>query len=269
MSIFRFAMIGVVCCCLFPAQIAICQDNGFKVEAVGLSVMAADPHNQYGGSAVLGRQTGVEVHVRISSSKQKILKVSGEGKQATKLDLKVDGGKALPAVEGFSNLSFMSQISEDALSVVVPVQSPQLPDSKATVLEVNGSAVLIVGEDPTESDVTFDLKANEKVKLGPVEVSLSEVSELDFGEPVTMVTFQTSQSMEAIGEIQFLDEGEKQIDATSAGKSSFGFGDSMEYSVSYHLKGSPKKVKAKVKYFKSTKEVKVPVDLKIGLGLGK
>jgi len=266
---------GVLCAftiCLFGLgdNLAISQNAGPKVDLVGVAVTMADTDNEYGGSAVMGRSPGVEVSLRIVDKNAfftGLAEKDGEGLSSLKLF--TDDGKELTSESSFGGWGFNADISENGQRVTVPVSASGMPPAGTTKLHVRGTVVLVAASDPATEDSAFDVTKGAELKLGNVPVKLSEVEEDPWGEEGLMLAFETSKSLDAISEVVFLDAAGKVIESSSGGSSSFGFGDQMNYSKSYNLKSKPKKITVRVKYFKSTGEVKIPVDLPVTLSLGK
>ncbi|MDP1563250.1 MAG: hypothetical protein Q8M16_17860 [Pirellulaceae bacterium] len=252
---------------LVSANFASAQESKAVVKAVGLSVNLPDPDSEYGGSYAMGRPSGIEVMVLAEDAKSFFISVVDEGPEKTTLELSANG-KKLKNEQGFSNIGFMSRISDNGRYVVVPVSATQVPTEGATSVKVTGKLILKAGADEKKEKVKFKVSVDEKVKLGPVTTKITTVEESNFGEPATNITFETNQSLDVISSLKFFDEQGKEIEASPAGSSSFGFGDQMTYSRAYQVAGSPKSLNAEVTYFGSTRTVTIPVDLEVNLSLG-
>ncbi len=246
------------------------QESGPQINLVGVSVTLADADNEMGGSAVMGRSPGVEVHFRIVDEKAfytGLAEKGGEG--VSSLKLFSDDGKELKN-EGYSGgIGFGSDISENGQRVTLPFSASSLPAAGTTQLHLRGTVVLVAAKDAATDESSFNVEKGAELKLGNVPVKLSEIEEDPFGEEGLMLSFETNKSLDAIQEIAFMDESGKEIESSSGGGGSFGFGDEMTYSKNFNLKAKPKKIKVRVKYFKSTEQVKVEIDLPVTLSLGK
>ncbi len=250
----------------FTSSTVFAQESKPEVKAVGLSVNLADPDNEYGSSYSLGRPAGVEVMIMAQDAKSFFLAVVDEGEQKTALELSANG-KKLKNEQGFSNIGFMSRISDNGRYVVVPVTATEVPTAGVQSVKVSGKLVLKAGSDEKKEKVKFKVAVDEKVKLGPVTTKISSVEEQNFGEPTTNITFETNQSLDVVASVTFSDEQGKALEASPAGSSSFGFGDEMTYSRTFQISGSHKSLNAEVAFFGSTRVVTIPVDLEVNLSL--
>lgn len=238
-----------------------------KAEIVGISVTRPAPESEFGGSMVPGRSPGVEVHLRIEDPKAFFISAgsedqAGEGKPA----IFDSTGKEFPAGMSFG---FNTSISEDGHAVTFPVSTPELPSSGASGLHVRGTVVLIAGRDSVTEETALTLTPGTEIRLGGVAAKLSTVEDNSFGEEGLMLGFESSKPFDAIQELVFLDEKGTVLESGSAGSGSFGFNDQMTYSRNYALVAKPEKVTLRVRYFKATEAVKIPVDLPVTLSLGK
>lgn len=242
------------------------QDSKPTMKAVGLSVNLPDPDSEFGGSFSLGRQAGIEVILLAEDKKTFFIAVVDDGKEKTSLELSANG-ETLKNEQGFGNVGFMSRISEDGHRAVVPVSASQVPPPGTNTVKVSGRLVLKTGTEEKKDKVKFKVAVDEQVKLGPATTKISAVEAYDFGEPTTSITFETNQALDVISAIKFFDEQGKELEATPAGSSSFGFGDEMTYTRGFQVAGNPKSLSAEVTYFAATKLVTVPVDLEVNLSV--
>ncbi len=241
-----------------------------ELDIVGLSVTSPRPDSEYGESAVLGRQAGTEVHLRCRDKNKFFIGLAEkDGESRSSVRLLDDDGKELPNDDNYSMFGFASEFSDDGHEVLIPVSASGLPPAECAKIHVRGTLVLISGKDETTESVTFEVSQGIKTKLGNVDVQLSEIEESPYGEPGWMLSFESSQDMDAIAEIKFMDEAGKELESTSAGGGSYGFDDQMTYTRNIVIEGGqPAKLTAQVRYFKSTEDVSIPVDLPVTLGLG-
>jgi hypothetical protein len=247
---------------------SLAQDSKTTVKAVGLSITLPDPDNEFGQSFVMGRAAGVEVTLMVEDKNLFFLAVVDEGKDKTELKISVDG-KPLENKQDFSRIGFMSNISPDGHRVTLPVNASEIPPAGTKELEVSGTIGIMVGSDSKKEKVSFKPVVDEKVKLGGIETKIASVEEQNFGEPTTVITFESQKSLDTIQSIKFLDEAGKEIQSSSGGSSSFGFGGQTTYSRAYQIAGSPKTLSAEIAYFGSNKTIKVPVDCRLDLGISK
>lgn len=234
-----------------------------KVAVAGISILRSLPGMK--DQMPMGKSEGVEITVGIQTDGQRIVAVADEQKKLPAIT--TDGGKKLEADEHWS--TFGTEISDDGKVVWIPVKSSEVPPSGTTSLKIAGEITLIVGSEPAESDHEFALAQGTKGKLGKADVEIEDVSKNEFGEGETIVSFASkSKDFSLIQEIKFLDANGDEIESSSMGTSSYGFGDDMNYSRSFSLAGDPKQVKVHVSYFGKTLDLKVPIDAEVTLGLG-
>lgn len=240
--------------------------NGTQVTIAGLSIARPKANDQFGMSQVMGRNAGIEVHLRIETSDLHIIKVA-ENKDKTPA-ISVAGGKTLAAGDRFSDIGFFSQVDEDGKAVTIPINASELPPAGTAKLQIKGEIILTTGSDPATAEQKFALKAGEMVQLGKINCELEEVNEDSFGdESATIINFKSSESLSTLQEVKFFDAAGNEIESSPAGTSSFGFGGDMTYNTNYRLVGKPTEVVAKIKYFKSTKDVPIKIDRTFGVGL--
>jgi hypothetical protein len=243
------------------------QESLPKVRAVGLSLAVVDPDNEFGNSYVMGRQAGIEVVLMANDPQAFFVAVVDQGKEKTVLDLIADG-KKLKDERGFSSIGFMSNISENGQRVTVPVTATQLPPKGTRSLKVSGTLVLRAGSEVKTDKSNFKVAEGESVKLGPVAARISGVEEYDFEGPMTTISFESNQSLEAISGLKFFLRDGKELESTSGGSSSYGFGDEMTYGRAFQIPGRPTELTVEVTYFGSTKTLAIPVDIDVDLSLG-
>jgi hypothetical protein len=234
-----------------------------KVSVTGISINRSIPGMEQ--ELPMGETEGVKVSICLQVEGQHIIAVADEQKKLPVIT--TDGGKKLAEDEGWS--TFGTEISENGQAVWIPVRSADVPPSGTTALKVSGELTLITGSEPGESDHEFALVQGTKGKLGKAEVSIEEISKNEFGDGGLVVSFSSkSKEFSLIREIRFLSADGSEIESSTMGSGSFGFGDDVTYSRSFSLAGEPKKVKIHVSFFAKTSELKVPVDAEATLGLG-
>ena len=236
-----------------------------KPEVVGFSVAKKDSGNEYGQSYIPGTKAGLQIYIRVSLPKNTILKVDGE---KTSLKVKDSSDKELAADEG-SDVSFFASIADDKHSAVLPVQCTDLPTAGATSLTVSGEATLNCGADAKSETVNVTLSVGDELKLGPVTAKVTQIAD-GFDADTKRLELESKDSFDQLESLVFLDTKGKEIETSASGGGSFGFGGDMTYSKSYQFKGNPADIaKAKISYFQKIDAVKVPVEIKFGMDLGK
>jgi hypothetical protein len=237
------------------------------VDVVGVSVSLPDPDNEYGQSLVPGRSPGVEVHVRVQDKSKTFIGVVDAEQNAEAVTTLHDGsGNAMAAGSSFG---FGNNISEDGHSVTVQVSSSDVPPAGSNSLQVKGTIILQAGADETTEDAALTLATESTVKLGGIEAKVTQADE-GVDENSCWLGLEASNSFDTIAEFKFLDAAGKELEGQSMGGGSFGFGDEMTYQKNFSVAAKPgSKITVRIRYFKSTEEIKIPVDMPVALGLGK
>ncbi len=235
-----------------------------QATVVGLTVAMPDKTNQFGQSIVPGMPSGVQVYVRVLQPDHYIIKIADEDKP--NVSLKDSSGKKLKM--DTSNFGFMSNIAEDHHSVTIPFSSSDLPAKDATSISVVAEVELVCGSEPAEETVPAKLEESASVKWGGIDAKITQVGD-GFDEGSVRVELEAHQSFETIQSVTFVTNDGKEIEASRAGSSSFGFGNQVTCTQGFQFKGAADNVKsAKVKYFKKSETIKVPLNLQATLGLG-
>ena len=240
-----------------------------KVKVAGLRVARPDKNDKYGGSMAFGLQTGVGVFVRIEQPGRQIIDL--DEKASNLKAFTDDKGTVLgkPGKPGFGDswLSGFPHIADDHQSCTPEILSKKLPAAGARELTIQGTIALVVGSNEKTAKIETVLKKGKKVKLGPVDAEISEVGDPDWGDKKLVVTFRGSESFDAIREVIFKGPDGKVIESGGAGSSSMTMGSKSVYTRSFGLAKKVDKVAIEIKYFDKLETVKVPLDLKVGLGL--
>ena len=249
---------------------ALVAQSETKVKVVGVSVALPDPDSEYGGATVPGRQPGTEVYVQVRNDRMfftGLAKKADEDKSSVKL--LDDKGNEIDNDNDFSSFGFGTNVSTDGHSVTIPVSATGLPPKDAGRIQVKGTIVLVVAKDEKTEDVAIELVQGSKLKLGNVDVKVSEIEKDPYGDDGWALSFESSKSMDAIAEITFLDGTGKEMESSSNGGYESGFSGEMTYVRSYSVTGKTNKLSAHVRYFQTTEDFEVPVDLPVTLGLEK
>lgn len=254
---------------LFSASTAFGIQSKPTADVVGVCVSLPDPANEYGQSLVPGRSPGVEVHVRVHDKGQTFIGVVDSGTNPAAVATLYDAsGNPMSAESGMGG-GFGNNISEDGHSVTIPVSSSDVPPAGSSSLQVKGTIILLAGADETTEDAELTLTVDSTVKLGGVEAKVTSADAAG-EEDSCWFALEANKPFDTIAEFKFLDEAGKELEGQSMGGGSFGFGDEMTYQKNFSVSSKPgSKITVRIRYFKSTEEVKVPVDLPVTLGLGK
>ncbi len=266
-SLFSFLFVGLVCLST-PESINAQTETTIKV--VGVSVSLPDPDSEFGGAAIPGRQPGTEVYVQVRNEKMFFTGLAKDGdKEKTSVKILDEKGNDIVNESSFSNFGFGTNISDDGHTVTIPVNASGLPPKGADQIQVKGKIVLVVAKDEKTEDVAIELEQGAKLKLGNVDVKISEIEANPYGEDGWSMSFESSSSLDTIAEITFLDASGKKMESSSSGGYESGFSGEMTYSRSYTVTGKTEKLSARVRYFQSTVELELPLDLPVTLGLEK
>ena len=257
----RFSVVVVlVLCGLGPLS----AQNKPEIQVVGFTVAAVDKDSEFEQSLVPGSQPGMQIYVRVKLPGRYILELDDQGQQAK---LEDSTGQNLKMREG--GFSFFANIAEDHQAVTVPFSTETIPASTADTVTLKGEAAVICGSDSTESSVAAELKEAATLQLGKTSAKVTGIG-TGFEENSTSIDFESNQPFNTIQELRFVDGSGEEHVAQSRGSGSFGFGNDVTYSQSYEFPAAADAIKSvKVKYFTKVETVKVPIDVKIGLGLGR
>lgn len=241
-----------------------------QAKVVGVSVSLPDPDSEYGGGAVFGQQPGTAVYVQVRNEELFFTGLAKDGDEdKTSMKLLDETGKEIENENSFSSFGFGTNVSEDGHTVTIPVNASGLPPKDAGRIQVKGTIVLVVAKDEKTDEVAMELEQGAKLKLGNVDVRISEIEKDPYGDDGWALSFESSQSMDAIAELTFLDGSGKEMESNSTGGYESGFSGEMTYSRSYMVNGKTDKLSVRVRYFQTTEELEIPVDLPVTLGLQK
>lgn len=238
------------------------------VEVVGFMLAKPDPDSPYGGSLVLGRSAGTEIHFAVRSPDHYFIGVANSmAPSDNPIQILDHSGQPLEAGNG--SVGFNHTISEDGHTVLLSVSSPQLPAAGCTGLTVRGPLELLAGKTPRTTTTALALKPETDFELGPVKAKLLSVEKSNFGDDGLMLAVESKTSFDSIQSVTFQDDKGQPLEVMEAGSGNFGFGDDVTYSKNWFIKGEPESVKLEVRYFAETERVKVELDVPVTLGLGK
>jgi hypothetical protein len=259
----RSAMAAVLVATLLASgsAVATAQEKG-SVEVAGLTIAKKDPNSEFGGSFAMGRPPGLEVDLAVAIPKSHILMLDGK---KSSLKLTTPKGVELPLDEYFDGkVNF--QIGNDHARAVAQIRATELPPQGTTTLKVTGELVFIIGQAPKTEKGVLTLEQGAKIKIAGIDAEISQVSEA-FSDPYKkMFELSAKSAFNKVSKVTFIDAG-KEVESSSGGSGSFGFGSDVTYSQSYQIASESKKLDLEVTYFSKAVEVKIPVSLEFGLGL--
>ena len=156
------------------------------------------------------------------------------------------------------------------------VNMPGTPTKQAAMLTLSGTLVFKIANE--KKDFTAEkvaLQAGTKVNAGNIPLTIKRAGKPRIGgdnNPIE-IEFHGKQNLDAITSIRFFDAAGKEIEAGEAGRS---FGKSLDgrsapsdydATIEYRLKSAADTAKIVITYWADMKEVTVPFDLKVSLGL--
>ena len=105
-----------------------------------------------------------------------------------------------------------------------------------------------------------------KIKTAGIDAEIMQVSEAFNAPYKKMFELSAKSAFNKNSQATFMDAG-KEVESSSGGSGSFGFGGDVTYSQSHQIASESKTLVFEVIYFLKAVEVKIPVSLEFGLGL--
>jgi hypothetical protein len=181
--------------------------------------------------------------------------------------LKSGGGEGVFERAGFG---MMPQISKDGRLVLLEAQAPGCPTKGAAALRLSGEAVLRVASKTEEfAAQNVAIKPNTPIQAGPIPFTVFSVGKPDFGgeEYQLQVGLQARKEVSSVADIRFFDAAGKKLEVQRSMTSSTGDGVNATVQWLYLLKDKPDAVKVVITYWTDMRQVRIPFDLSVGLGL--
>lgn len=146
----------------------------------------------------------------------------------------------------------------DGESVVLQVKGTSTPAKDAEKILLKASLNLKYGsEDKTTDAKALTLKAKAEADIGPFKVRVGQFGNIEIWS-----------SDENIKKVEFLDDKGKPIMTGLPGRNrNPSTKERLSYGYSYFLLGKRDKLSIKIHYFTKVETIKVPLDLRVGLGL--
>jgi len=255
-TLFAFLLLAGFC---FPNLVSAFQDVNVSVN--GFTIAKPDANNDYGSNTVMGTAAGTTVYVVVKLPEKRIIKVADFS--AGGPTLKDSAGNSMSA----DSSSFMSNISDDGKSVVLPISSQDLPTKGSTSIEVGGNVKLICGAEPKTEEVDVKLAEGEKLTLAGIEFTVQAIGRSFMKRNAEMIELQCRKSPASISSISAVLGNGKEVEISSSGTSELNSGKDIRFGCTYHIPGKAADIgKLKVAFFESSEEVEVPLKLKFGLG---
>jgi hypothetical protein len=237
-----------------------------SVEVTGFRVAAAVKDQELSG---FNWEEGVVLRLQFTTPDGTIVEMDRDA--STIASFKDDKGTDLlggKKADDFGvGFEMMPSYSKDRKMCAVNLHAPTLPAKSATAVLLKGEAAISVAAGT--KDVTVDnvaLTTGTKLTLADVPLEISKVGKPDFGDG-TAVTLSANQPLTAIAEITFIGPDGKKIDVRDGGTSSMSFMGKTRVERSYVFKTLPASAKVTAKVWTDLKTQKVPLDLKVGIGL--
>ena len=193
---------------------------------------------------------------------------------ASKLDSFTDGkGTDLltKAKGSFQNVGFgpFPKISEDGRLVLIEIVGGGVPAAGSTAIKAEGTLSLqTASQKKVVKSQPFDLVKGAAVKVGDIDLKLSRVEKPSFGDAALELEFETgNKAVTMLAGVKFLDPAGKELQSSSAGSSSMGFGNKYTYGRSFTLeKPVAGKVVLQFEVWTDLAEKKVPFSVTAGVG---
>jgi hypothetical protein len=231
-----------------------------KIQVISLTVSKAPPPKP---GTFMFRANGVTMEVMVSLPGHFI---TGVDVKASKLDRFTDdkdyvlfkkGGGLFGMGSNWLN-EYGVRFDPEGESVTVTVQGTDPPGKGAEKILLKGSLNVSYGSDEKATDKKeMAKKPKEEIDMNPFKVRVSE-----FGQ------IEVLSNAENIKKVEFFDDKGKPITAGQPGRSRMeSENEKPSYKYSYFLIGKYEKLSVKIHYFAKVETVKVPLDLRVGLGL--
>jgi hypothetical protein len=247
------------------------------VEVFGLSIgkpapkLSGEDTGSFGAFAV---QPGTRLTLWLSARTRQIVDLDEKASTITSFmdDKETDLMKQEAKRGGFGGFSFgfgplSSSISPDKHHCTVEVRADHRPAAGATTIRLKADLVLKCGSGEKVAETkNASLTKGSKLAGGPLTFIIDNVDEGGFGDSKMSLAVETEGDIAAIKEVAFFDVSGKAIKSRRMGWSSSGFGGKTTHVVNYGLEKKVDQVTARITYFDKIEAVKVPVDLKTGIG---
>lgn len=243
--------------------------NGLRVVGKGYSA-ESDEDAMNAEIRAFNWSPGTSVSLLFTAGELSIVALNEKESKITSLtdDKGTDFSKAKSR---FSNEPYKfgwSNVSKDGKALGTTIEANGVPAKGAKSLIIKGEVVVTTGSKTEKvQSGTVALKEGTTFEVGGFTFKIKRVEEPKFGDSKVSVTLETSKNMDALKEVIFLDESGEKIESEQRGSGSFGFGGKMTYSRSFGLKKKVSEVEIGLLKWTDLKQVKVPLDLTLGVGL--
>jgi hypothetical protein len=161
-------------------------------------------------------------------------------------------------------------VPPDGLTATVTIHVPVLPAKGAKEIALRGVLVFRTAtRQATAEQSDVPLTEGSQISTGPYDLEITKVGKQDArpGAGGLTITLQANQDLSDIVAIKFFDEAGKEIQAFKRGWGSSGPGNDMTAYQTYDLARKADAVTVKITYWTDPRDIEVPLDVKLGLGL--
>lgn len=269
----RFVSIVIITCGIILSSTVQVGGQQPQVQVIGLEVYSPSPTDpseaEVGG---FGKEPGTSLYLKISGNNRIIVAIDKNASKLlrfvddTKRDLSKERASEGPRGFGFRR-SWLDDksISKDGKTCIVQVSSQQTPHPKASELALKANIVLSCGaSEKSEQLENIALKVGTEFKVGDMTIKIDNVEKPEWGEDALTVELSTSGDLAKIKALDFIDTNGQKIESRQTG---WGRSGGRTTSKSFNLKKKADTVTLAVTYFEKVEQVKIPLDLRAGIGL--
>jgi len=243
--------------------------NGLRIVGKGYS---SNSNNQSGNEEIrpFNWTSGTSLSLLVSTDDLSIVGLNQKESRLTKFtdDQGTDFLKVKNRFSGKAIKFGWVEVSQDAKALGTTIESDAIPAKGSQSLILQGDLVVTTGSKTEKvQSGTIALKEGAQIEVGGFSFKIKEIDQPRFGDAKMSLTLETQKNMDELKEIQFFDESGKEIESSKGGSGSWGFGGKMTYSRTYELRKKVSELEIGIIRWADLKEVKVPLDLKIGVGL--
>lgn len=257
-------MLGAVVLVSF-AGVGVAQEAAIVVEPVQLTVRRKPTIE----GVETFQQPGLELQLAVKVPGKPILAVDADKSRIVTFvdDVGTDLKKGAPT-GFFSWVSLVSAFRDEPTeTALLDVKTETLPAGKATRIELDAVVAIVSAKGTEQKSQKVALQKGSKITCGPVPMAIGDVEDVQFGDSVVSVGITSSQSMDAVKAVQFLDADGKQMAAQAMGESSFGFAGSKTFTKTFGLPKKLAEFTVRIVSHANMETIEVPVKLSIGVGL--
>jgi hypothetical protein len=171
----------------------------------------------------------------------------------------------------FSDRAFsfgMEQESESRKALMTTLESDALPASGATRITLAGELVLsLASKSELKKSEKAAVKKGQKLVVAGETFTIKDAEKPEWGEGKLEITLESSVDLKSFRRVVFYGADGKELESERGMWSSMGMFGKKTYQTSYRFKVKPEELVMGLDVWTDLEVVKVPVDLKIGVGL--